>query len=370
MYFIHCEQIAASCSMRFSFKLGDSKNQVGGETNEIIQRTISFVSDSNGLDVVSKPTVLADEVNLLENDKNVESLLNNTITLPGEALSCSNYFADSKTSSCDLVDSAGLDKNINNDDDDELIPSSQNTPSSSSRPKRRSRIYHTLKNTQDRSFSPEKSKTVELKNRDADKMTTEKESLMETYLTSSSREKKNNESSDIIMSVVNDMSSEAALKQKSLKVSPISSRTRYRKNVTPYRPKKNDKNSKNLDALKETFDVKKSDILSDMEEFSDHQMDDTQLIEEPAVVVTHTINDDDKKELEKKLDEAPSSPVASSSIKFVNSKTSATGSPLNRPHRSFSSPACSPTTGILKRNRGKSETPSPPGKVKTSSKYC
>ena len=98
----------------------------------------------------------------------------------------------------------------------------------------------------------------------------------------------------------------------------------------------------------------------------DHQMDDTQLLEDTVVqVVSNKSSDNHAKEetVEKLKNEAPSSPVASSSVKFVHSKTSATGSPLNRPHRSFSSPACSPTTGILKRNRGKSETPSPPGKV-------
>jgi hypothetical protein len=247
------------------------------------------------------------------------------------------------------------------DGDDELIPSSQNTPNTSSRRKRRSRVCRTPKNNRKQSLSREKSKNDEVKNTVVDKMETE--SLVSATLTDDSENSsahdemnKNGSSMSELVDSKENESSKTTLEAK--KTSPIASRTRFRRNPTPY--KINKPNCVESLTAQETIELIRSDTVTDMEEYSDHQMDDTQIVEPPVVQVPKKTSDNDAKETEAP-NETPSSPVPSSSIKFV--KTSATGSPLNRPHRSFSSPACSPTTGILKRNRGKSETPSPPGKV-------
>ena len=241
------------------------------------------------------------------------------------------------------------------DDDDEPIPSSQDTSSTSSKQKRRSRISRTPKNSKKQSLSGENSKIIEPRNA--------KSLVSSPYFTNENRSA-DVETKEIAESNKTDEPTLETKKQTSPKMSPISSRTRFRRNPTPYKPR-NDKTSKSFKSSKQE-ETTEPDLSTAMEEFSDHQMDDTQLLEDTVVqVVSNKSSDNHAKEetVEKLKNEAPSSPVASSSVKFVHSKTSATGSPLNRPHRAFSSPACSPTTGILKRNRGKSETPSPPGKV-------
>ena len=243
------------------------------------------------------------------------------------------------------------------DDDDEPIPSSQDTASTSSKQKRRSRISRTPKNRKKQSLSGENSKIIEPGNA--------KSLVSSPYFTNENRSA-DVETKEIAESNKTDYWEPTleTKKQTSPKMSPISSRTRFRRNPTPYKPR-NDKTSKCVKSSKQE-ETTELDLSTEMEEFSDHQMDDTQLLEDTVVqVVSNKSSDNHAKEetVEKLKNEAPSSPVPSSSVKFVHSKTSATGSPLNRPHRAFSSPACSPTTGILKRNRGKSETPSPPGKV-------
>ncbi|CAB3983805.1 telomere-associated RIF1 isoform X2 [Paramuricea clavata] len=277
-----------------------------------------------------------------------------TQTLPGRIDVCDNKMLSGGS------DCTDLNKELNNDDDDdEPIPSSQNTPSTkASRQKRRSRIYLTPKNTKRQFLSREKSEIFEL---NAGKMELDSESLVNAILLTdlaenslTHEETNKNGSSEPTLE---------AKKQKSPKTSPISSRTRFRKNPTPYKTKNKPSKSVESSNKQETTEVNERDMLTDMEEFSDHQMDDTQILEQSVVQVSNK-SSDSVETANKLTNEAPSSPVGNSSMKFVHSKTSATGSPLNRPCRSFSSPACSPTTGILKRNRGKSETPSPPGKTR------
>ena len=252
------------------------------------------------------------------------------------------------------------------DDDDEPIPSSQNTSSTSSKQTRRSRIYRTPRNSKKQSRSVENSKIVEPGDSNALVLSN---FAVKNDFTDEGTKQNDNSTSELAnsMKTGNCEPTLETKKQTSPKMSPISSRTRLRKNPTPYKPKNNkslkgDKSSKQ----EETIERNEPDLSTDTEEFSDHQMDDTlQLLEKTVTqIVTNKSSDNHviEQAVDKLRNEAPSSPVASSSVRFIHSKNSATGSPLNRPHRVFSSPACSPTTGILKR-KGKSETPSPPGKV-------
>ena len=378
----------------FPANLGDSgENQNDGEMNKLkssVRPNMKILQDNNnnGLDEAPVPTIIIDGGSLRDNSEHGAGSHDNVIAIPeahdnvvampeAQTLPGGIDINDNKT----LPDGSyctdpskqpiNIDDDDDDDDDDEPIPSSQNTPSTSSRQKRRSRIYNrTPKNTKKQSLSREKSKTVELKNADIHNKELDTERLLSAMLAeftenSSTHEETNktgNSMSELIDTKINGGSERTfeAKKPNSPKTSPISSRTRLRKSPTPYKTK-NNKHSKRVESSKEqeTTELIKPDILTDLEEFSDHQMDDTQILEESVVQVS---NNNDVKETEL-TNETPSSPVPSSSMKFVHSKSSATGSPLNRPHRSFSSPACSPTTGILKRNRGKSETPSPPGKV-------
>lgn len=170
------------------------------------------------------------------------------------------------------------------------------------------------------------------------------------------------------------------------KTSPVSSRTRRKSkplespNSTPITKAKSVSNPIVFqpEAAPETKPESQCDnpfpISSNVEdEFSDHQMDDTQILEEaptndfvksaPVVVAVNEENGSVSSRIITDEICAPSSPVTSSSIKLVQSKNTCVSSPLHRPSRGFSSPAASPTTGILKRNKGKVNTPSPPGKV-------
>lgn len=286
----------------------------------------------------------------------VDSDVHEAQTLPGANNNDSdNNRASDASSSTDLYKLNKID-----DDDDEPIPSSQNTPSTSSKQKQRSRISRTPKNNKKQSLSRGNLKIVD---------PGDTKIVVLPYFTTPNGStdagtKENNNSASDSKKTGNCEPTVETKKQTSPKMSPISSRTRFRRNPTPYKPK-NDKSSKVVKSSKQE-ETTEPDLSTETEEFSDHQMDDTQLLEETVVqVVTNKSSDNHAKEgtVDKLKNEAPSSPLASSSVKFVHSKTSATGSPLNRPHRAFSSPACSPTTGILKRNRRKSETPSPPGKV-------
>lgn len=333
------------------------------------------------------------------------------------------------------------------DNDDEPIPSSQNTAGISSKQKRRSRIYRTPKNKKFR----EESKVVE--KTDGDKVELCTRNLVDSVCMTDNKNRSNVEdSSGVIDSTETENAKKAISPESSVNIkaskltSPISSRTRFRKNPTPYKPQ-NSKHAKIIASLRqqEATEMCLPDVLTDNGEYSDHQMDDTLIIEDNIVCnqssnneVNHTKNSENneledtlnneiksgcsfinnelkdtsrsasndvedtasndvedtakssKSQLQYKpgrnmeinenvemkvtsnsssdeikdkklLNEEPSSPVP---MKFVQSKTSATGSPLSRPYFSVASPACSPTTGILKRNRGRSETPSPPGKVK------
>lgn len=373
-----------SCHCNFSANLGDStESQNDGETNKLkssVRPSIKIPLDNNnnGLDEVAMPTILYPTITKLRDHviaiPEAQTLpggidVAETQTLPDgidvsetQTLPSRSDVGDNKMLSGDS-DCTDLNKELNNDDDDEPIPSSQNTPSTkASRQKRRSRIYLTPKNTKRQFLSREKSEIFEL---NAGEMELDSESLVNAiFLTDLAENSLTHEETN-----KNDSSEPTleAKKQKSPKTSPISSRTRFRKNPTPYKTKNKPSKSVESPNKEETTEVNERDMLTDMEEFSDHQMDDTQILEESVVQVSNK-SSDSVETANKLTNEAPSSPVGNSSMKFVHSKTSTTGSPLNRPRRSFSSPACSPTTGILKRNRGKSETPSPPGKVNAQSR--
>ena len=168
------------------------------------------------------------------------------------------------------------------------------------------------------------------------------------------------------------------------KTSPISSRTRLKDKPTDsssLAPK-----TKTTDDVAKSFyfslerereighmpdNKKPQTLLNTEEEHSDHQLDDTQILEETTArnfvkvaPVIATIECKDQLDFDKivKECETPSSPVASSSVKLVNSKNPSNVSPLCRPTRAFGSSAASPITGILKRNKGRVDTSSPPEK--------
>lgn len=360
------------------------ENQNEAEVNRLnneVPASIKILHDdgNNGLDEVPVPSVLTGGGSSLDNSvlhspkHSTRSISDDETLSPGDSdvreaqtlTACSNdsnHKILSNGTSC--TDLNALNKV--EDYDDEPIPSSQNTSSTSSKQKRRSRIYRTPRNSKKQSRSVENSKIVEPG--DSNALVLSNFAAKNDFTGEGT--KQNDNSTSELPSSMKTGNCEPTLetkKQTSPKMSPISSRTRLRKNPTPYKPKNNkslkgDKSSKQ----EETIERDEPDLSTDTEEFSDHQMDDTlQLLEKTVTqVVTNKSSDNHviEQAVDKLRNEAPSSPVASSSVKFVHSKNSATGSPLNRPHRIFSSPACSPTTGILKR-KGKSETPSPPGKV-------
>lgn len=257
---------------------------------------------------------------------------------------------------------------INKVDDDELIPPSQNTPSPISKQR--------------------------------NDMTTENISKYDTI-------KKETHF------ILDDVCSEET--RSITKISPVSSRTRYRKKPTPYK-QRNKKRGTSLTNTKSTTsssldeccndqlsttiedsfvfenfstkeravtDLKKVSSINnstvnstyhcgevenkseqvDSEEFSDHQMDDTQIIQKDEILNINKPSDDIIMENES-VENKPSCSI-SGSVKFVQSIPSTTGRHFDQFYRSVVSPASSPTTGILKKSRGKSETPSPPGKVRT-----
>ena len=374
--FNHSDDVKISEETNLSEEVPLKNDGAIKELQSSVQPNIDILLDknNNGLEEPAVSTILTGAGNLLNDSEYSEVCLEKVMatpksqTLPG-GTTCdvgeAFMLRGSCVASCNSVEPIDqLNKIDDDDDDDEPIPSSQNTPSTSSRQNRRSRIYHTPKNTRKQSLTREKSKNAELKNADVDKIDTE--SLVSAILTDRDESSltheefsKNETSMSELVDPKKNESSEPIVEAK--KTSPISSRTRFRRKPTPYKPKNTKPKRVESPKKQEATELNNSDMFTDSEEYSDHQMDDTQIIEPTVVQVPDKSSDNDVKETELP-NERPSSPVPSSSIKFV--KTTATGSPLNRPHRAFSSPACSPTTGILKRNRGKSETPSPPGKIR------